>query len=61
MNFEFLTGVLIKYHVLFYYLALGLNIFFIRGGVSAAFTVFVGFFWVFCLDLALVVLLEKLP
>jgi len=44
MNFEFLTSVLIKYHILFYYLALGLNIFFFRGGVSVAFAAFVGFF-----------------
>lgn len=44
MNLEFLTMVLIKYHVLFYYLVLALNAFFIRGGVSAAFFAFIGFF-----------------
>lgn len=61
MNFEFLTALLIKYHILFYYLALVLNVFFVRGGVSIAFIALVGLFWVFCFELTLGALLEKFP
>lgn len=61
MHFETLTAALIKYHIVFYYMALGLNILFIRGGVSVAFMAFVAFFWVLCLDFTILALLEKLP
>jgi len=61
MNFDLLTGVLIKYHVLFYYLALGLNLFFIRGGAFVAFAAIIGLFWVFCTEVVLMSILNKLP
>lgn len=59
MNLDYFTALLIKYHVAFYYAALGLNLAFFRKGASLVFLTFISFFWLASIGLSLALDLDK--